>query len=318
MAITQESSAPLVVVVGSTGLQGGSVIKALSESVKVYRIRGLTRDPSKPASQALTKQGVEMFAVNLTVENKDAVFKAFEGATYAFVVTNFWEHYSKDREIAEGKMLVDAVKAANVKLLIWSGLEDFEKVSGGKYKHVYHFDGKAAVTSYALEVGVSLANVQAGPYMSNYLGMNAPRKQADGSYGIYAPVTPDSVAPLLDTANDYGLFVRQAIESPTGSGVDIFAHGEVTSYANIAKQLGEVTGKTVNFYQITPEQFMQGATGKGMPEAVARELLEMSQCIEEFGYYGPKDLSGSLKGLARAPRTWAEFVKANDWSKILN
>ncbi|KAG9032868.1 hypothetical protein FRB95_000883 [Tulasnella sp. JGI-2019a] len=243
MTITQESSAPLVVVVGSTGLQGGSVIKALAESDKPYRVRGLTRDPSKPASQVLAKQGVEMFAVNLAVENKDAVFKAFEGATYAFAVTNFWEHLNKNREIAEGKMLVDAAKAANVKLLIWSGLEDYTAASGGKYKNVDHFDGKAVVTAYALEVEVPLANVQAGTYMSNYLGMNLPKKQDDGSYALYGPATPDSVAPFLDTARDYGLFVRKAIESPrdASSGVDIFAYGEVTSYTNIAKQLGEST-----------------------------------------------------------------------------
>lgn len=30
-------------------------------------------------------------------------------------------------------MMVDAAKAANVRLLVWSGLEDFTEVSGGKY-----------------------------------------------------------------------------------------------------------------------------------------------------------------------------------------
>ena len=85
MTISQAVSAPLVAVVGATGIQGGSVIKALSESDKSYRIRGFTRDVTKAASEALQQQGVEMVAVNLVVENKEEVYKAFAGADYAFV-----------------------------------------------------------------------------------------------------------------------------------------------------------------------------------------------------------------------------------------
>ena len=85
MTISQELSAPLVVVVGATGTQGGSVIKALAESDKPYRIRGLTRDPSKPAALKLKAHGVELFSVSISVENADKVHKAFEGANIAFV-----------------------------------------------------------------------------------------------------------------------------------------------------------------------------------------------------------------------------------------
>ena len=42
MKVSQEPSTPLVAVVGATGIQGGSVINALIESDKPYRLRGLT------------------------------------------------------------------------------------------------------------------------------------------------------------------------------------------------------------------------------------------------------------------------------------
>ncbi|KAJ7255443.1 hypothetical protein B0H12DRAFT_1323184 [Mycena haematopus] len=99
MTITRSESAPLVAVVGATGIQGGSVIKALSESDKPYRIRGFTRDPTKPAAETLKKKGVEMVAVDLVLENKEEVFKAFTGADYAFLVTNFWEHMNVQRYV---------------------------------------------------------------------------------------------------------------------------------------------------------------------------------------------------------------------------
>jgi uncharacterized protein YbjT (DUF2867 family) len=85
MTITKAQSTPLIAVVGATGVQGGSVIKALSESDKPYRIRGFTRDVAKPAAEALKKRGVELVAVNLVLENKEEVYKAFVGADYAFV-----------------------------------------------------------------------------------------------------------------------------------------------------------------------------------------------------------------------------------------
>lgn len=85
MTIVQDTSAPLIVVVSATGNQSRSVIKALVESDKLYRIRGFTRDLNKPASLQLSSQGVEIIAIDPAVENREQVFKAFEGATYAFV-----------------------------------------------------------------------------------------------------------------------------------------------------------------------------------------------------------------------------------------
>lgn len=85
MTIVKDTSVPLVVVVGATGIQGGSVIRALAASDKSYRIRGLTRDASKPAAQELAKLGIEVHAVNLVVQNAPAVKAAFKGADIAFV-----------------------------------------------------------------------------------------------------------------------------------------------------------------------------------------------------------------------------------------
>jgi uncharacterized protein YbjT (DUF2867 family) len=92
MTITQTNSAPLIAVVGATGAQGGSVIKALSESDKPYRIRGFTRDVTKATSQALKNQGVEIVAVNLVVENREQVYKVFAGADYVFVSSTFFHN----------------------------------------------------------------------------------------------------------------------------------------------------------------------------------------------------------------------------------
>ena len=84
MTITTKSSAPLFAVVGSTGVQGGSVIKAIKESSKAYRVRGITRDPSKPAGQKLAAEGCQVVAADM--KNQSDLVNAFQGADIVFAV----------------------------------------------------------------------------------------------------------------------------------------------------------------------------------------------------------------------------------------
>lgn len=56
----------IITVFGATGTQGGSVIKSLLSDPslsKEFRIRGVTRDVSKPAAEELVKLGVEVVEV---------------------------------------------------------------------------------------------------------------------------------------------------------------------------------------------------------------------------------------------------------------
>ena len=58
----------LLTVFGATGLQGGSVVNYVLQSPelsKIYRLRGITRDVTKPAAVALKEKGVEIVKVNL-------------------------------------------------------------------------------------------------------------------------------------------------------------------------------------------------------------------------------------------------------------
>lgn len=60
------SDKKLLVVFGATGQQGGSVITSILNDQKVasqWKIRGITRDPSKPNAKALEAKGVETATV---------------------------------------------------------------------------------------------------------------------------------------------------------------------------------------------------------------------------------------------------------------
>lgn len=110
--------------------------------------------------------------------------------------------------------MIDAAKATGVDRIVWSGLAPVTKISGGKFTHVYHFDGKAIVTDYGRQSGVPFVNVQAGFYASNFLGPSNITKQADGTFALEWAIRPTMVLPVIDIEADYGLFVRQVLELP--------------------------------------------------------------------------------------------------------
>lgn len=79
----------LLTVFGATGNQGGSVIRSvLAHPVlsQQFRIRAITRDPTKPSGQALQKQGVEVVKADLM--DKSSLESALKGSHSVFAVTN--------------------------------------------------------------------------------------------------------------------------------------------------------------------------------------------------------------------------------------
>lgn len=79
----------ILTVFGATGNQGGSVIKSVLANPKLsseYKIRGITRDPSKPSGKELAEKGVELVKADL--KDHESVKKAVEGSSAVFGVTN--------------------------------------------------------------------------------------------------------------------------------------------------------------------------------------------------------------------------------------
>ncbi|KAJ7767450.1 NAD(P)-binding protein [Mycena maculata] len=290
MTISQDSSAPLAVLAGITGLQGGSVARALLESDKPYRIRGLTRDSTRPVAQAFAAQGIQIVGVLLTVDN----------------------------EIAEGKMLVDITKDAGVKLLIWSALESLSALSGGKFPGVAFFDAKGEVTDYAKQSGVPLAVVEAGYYATNIFEASyALKKQPDGSFVFGLPVPPTTVVPVIDVGHDYGLYVRAAIEDSTlGAGSEVQS-GTLISFGEMVTTLAEVSGKKITYLELNRDAFIEAT---GMPE-YGSMLADIFQAFAIYGckssHYGPKVITNP-RLLARPLRSWADFLEVNPVQELLS
>ena len=165
-----------ILVVGATGAQGGSVARALLSRDR-FDVRALTRKPDSPAAQALRDLGAEIVQGDL--DDIESLSAALEGCYGVFGVTNFWEHFDKEKE--QGRHLVEAVAAANVKHFVFSTLPPIANATNGALRSP-HFDLKAEHEDYARSLGIPATFVHVPFYFENFLYFFPPRPADDGAY----------------------------------------------------------------------------------------------------------------------------------------
>lgn len=181
----------LIVVIGATGTQGGSVVDTFLKAPG-WKVRGLTRNVNGTSAQKLKDKGVHEI-VAATLDDPSSLVEAFKGASVVFSVTDFWGLYfdpantekaaaagkpknrwAADHEEQQGKNVFDAAaKTEGLERLVFSGLSNATKWSKGKYPHVYHFDSKAHAAEYGQATYPDLwkktSVIQVGFYLSNFL-----------------------------------------------------------------------------------------------------------------------------------------------------
>jgi uncharacterized protein YbjT (DUF2867 family) len=301
----------VLVVFGATGQQGGSVVNCVindPELSKQYKVRGVTRDPSKLAAQSLQQRGVEI--VKGDADDKESLKQAMQGSHTVFAITTAYDDQTKPREIAQGKALVDAAVAAGVEYFIFSTLPHVGKISDGKYQQVDHFDAKAEVEEYIRTLSIKSAFFAPGSFMQNLGGMMAPHAIGDDTYAISNMVTPQTQLPLIEAVADSGKYVGAILAEPEKyEGKVLSAATSLHSFEDIVQTISKVTGKTVKYNQL-PESVFRGF----LPPTAADKLVEMLLYVQDFGYYGPhtKDLVEWTAQNARGKlTTFEEYITKN-------
>ncbi|KAH6715261.1 hypothetical protein BKA61DRAFT_722170 [Leptodontidium sp. MPI-SDFR-AT-0119] len=305
----------LLTIFGATGQQGGSLINYVlknSELSELYRIRGITRDTSKPSAVVLRERGVEVVEADL---DKPATLTAALAGSYAvFGVTNYWERALKEVEVAQGKAIADASVVAGAELLIWSSLPSVTKISKGKAAFK-HFDGKAEVEDYVRTLPIMSVFFMAGWYMQNHIGFMRPQPVGDGTYKLSQTFAPTATLPMIDIT-DTGKFIAPILLDPTKyNGKNFTCATKFLTPLQLVEGWTKVTGKTVTYSMIDPEEMVSEA----MAPEMRAELRKTADLINEYLYFGPTgqvDVEWTQAQLKDELTTWEEFVKANEpWFK---
>jgi uncharacterized protein YbjT (DUF2867 family) len=304
----------VIAVVGATGAQGGGLARAiLADSSGEFSVRAITRDPSSEKAQALAALGAEVVAGD--VDDEASLEQAFAGAHGAFCVTFFWAHFTPELEITQAGNMARAAKAAGVKHVIWSTLEDTREfiplsddrmpTLGERYK-VPHYDAKGEANHLFTDAGVPVTLLQTSFYWDNfiYFGMG-PQRGEDGTLSLVLPIADGKVAGMASEdigACAYGIFKGGA----PFIGKTVSIAGEHLTGDQMAAAFSRALGEQVAFHAVTPEAYR----GFGFPGA--DDLGNMFQFTTEFEaqYCGVRDIDASRR-LNPALKSFDEWLAAN-------
>ena len=275
--------AKIIAVIGSTGTQGGGLCGAIfSDPSGGFSCRAITRKTDGDKAKALAAKGAEVVKADL--DDVESLKKAFAGAYGVYGVTNFWEHFSAEKVKAQAKNIAEAAKAAGVKHVIWSTLEDTRKLMKsddkrmpmlqGKYR-VPHFDAKDEANAFF--AGLPVTYLVTSFYWDNlYMFGLAPKKGPDGKYAWAYPMGNAKLAGMA--AEDigkvaYGIF--KAGNEYIGKTVGIT--GENLTVAEIGDKLAKGLGIGAVTYNAVDADVYRGF---GFPGA--DEMGNMFQVYRDF------------------------------------
>ena len=308
------SDKKIIVVAGATGAQGGGLARAiLNDPEGPFAVRGLTRKVDSDKARALAAAGAEVVAADF--DDPESLNPAFSGAYGAFLVTNFWEHFSPEREIAQATALADAAQHAGIQHVIWSTFEDTRNwvpldddrmpTLMGKYK-VPHFDAKGEADAQFTSRGVPTTFLRTSFYWDNFIHFGSgPVRGEDGKLAITIPMDDKKLPGMA--AEDigkcaYGIFKK----GPELIGETVSIAGEHLTGDQMAAALTEALGEEVGYNSVSPEMYRSfgfpGADDLGNMFQFKRDFEEM--------YCGARNLERT-RALNPDLQTLSEWLAVN-------
>jgi uncharacterized protein YbjT (DUF2867 family) len=301
----------VVAIVGATGAQGGGLARAiLDDASSAFSVRVLTRRPESLRAQAFAQRGATVIAADL--DKPETLKRAFDGAHAVFCVTNFWEHGSPERELAQAHAMAHAAACAGNAHVIWSTLEDTRRwvpldsdrmpTLRGQYK-VPHFDAKGEANAEFVRRNLPITFLLTSFYFDNYIGFPGmtPRSGDGGALTLVMPMG-DGRLPSI-AAEDIGRCsygILRAGESYIGRTVGVA--GEHLTGAEVAASMTRALGRPVGYADITPGEYRR------LDFPGADDLCNMFQFKRDF-----QDVFCAARSVAESRRLNPSLQRFDAW-----
>ncbi|KAG8167697.1 hypothetical protein KVR01_003386 [Diaporthe batatas] len=261
----------IVTVIGATGIQGGSVIRALVDSPE-YSLRAVTRNTESHAAKELAARGVEV--VGADINDVGSLREAFAGSQAVFAATNFFEalptlgiEKSMEMETRLGRNIADAAAATeSLEHYVWSTLPNSRKNTGGKVV-VPYYESKNRVDDHIKAQHPQLLRkttfLWLGWYASNmdYPWYRPSEVHTAGDDRLYVQLLSVSTSVKIPVLGDEkvnpGLFVRTILDRPdlTLPAKVVAGMDEQLALSEIARVYGAAQGINVRSVQITKADY---------------------------------------------------------------
>jgi uncharacterized protein YbjT (DUF2867 family) len=284
-----------ILVIGSTGQQGGSVVRHLLQD-NTFAVRALVRDVNSEKAKSLLKQGVSVVQGDLN--DVPSLVSAMTNCYGVFGVTNFWDpSVGYDGEVRQTKNIAIACKTTGVQHLVYSTLD--------RNSDVAHFESKVQGEDYIKSLGVPLTCLVTSFYFENFLSVMKPQTGPNGEV-VFAVAQKSTTKVPAFSCYDTGGWVLQAFLHPEKYlGTDVAAVSQYITYSEIVETMAKFTGKQVVFQEIPLEVFRQF----GFPGV--HELADNLQFFNDISEKNKVDRRVNLTNSQNVyvGETWLQFLE---------
>jgi uncharacterized protein YbjT (DUF2867 family) len=273
----------MILVTGATGQQGGAAARHLLHSG--WRVRALTRDPNKPAAQALAQAGAEV--VQGDNDDRAALDAALQGVYGVFSVQNNWlPNVGIEGEMRQGKLIAEAAHADRVQHVVYTSVGGAERHTG-----IPHFESKWQIEQHIRSLGLRATILRPAAFMENY---NWSRPAILNGTLASNGLRPDKALQMI-AVDDIGALAALAFARPDefiGRAIEIA--GDQLTEPQVAATFSRVIGRPV---QLGPMTFSPNQ----QPDP---DLAKMWQWFNEAGYQADIPALRKLYPPLKTCETW--------------
>jgi uncharacterized protein YbjT (DUF2867 family) len=274
--------AETVLVGGATGRQGNAVIDELL--ARGYEVRGMTRKPDGKKGQRLAQKGIEV--VQGDYGDLDSLRGAMAGVDKVF----FYSGFSMN-EVAEGKNVIAAAKAAAIKHLVYSSgaaASPENGIPGAK---------KMEVELAIIDSGVPYTVLRPVAFYENF-----DRQQARfAKSGIADSRAPERMLHFI-AIRDIGFLAGEAFDHPDEwQGVAVNIAGDRMTVQAYVDTFSKVMGREIIYDRQPLEAYLA---------ALPKPLRPLFRWYEDVGYEADVD---GLRQRYPELMTLEQYLRTTGW-----
>ncbi|GAB3201561.1 uncharacterized protein YbjT (DUF2867 family) [Pontibacter aydingkolensis] len=280
-----------ILVTGATGTVGCEVVKQLSMIDGDLRVRAGVHSIIK-GENLKRLPGVEI--VEMDFEDQESLHAAFTHVDKLFLVTPM----AKD-QVQMAKTLVDEAKKAGVKHIVKLSVMGADAEPGLQLGRWHRETEK-----YIEDSGIAYTFLRPASFMQNFVNYCGDTIKQEGK--IYMP-TGDGKVGYIDARD----IAAVGVEALTGeghegkvyelTGPDAISHGEA------ARILSEVTGKQVEYVDVSGDAARKSMNEQGTPDWMADAMMELYDA-HKAGY--SEEVLDSVKAITdRKPHSFRQFAQ---------